>query len=198
MCSRDEHGVNTTEEHPIASYCRQMMAALPQLPIDVWLSLCKDYLGAMAALPPPTQFDLPFLVFRSILDRELYRVDSAAHSELFGGYLLQLKCVNGCRLAQLRTKWCDELCLQQEAMGMLSRSEIQRTVSLYTLAEELELQRVAALCTAVAPQLNASTQCADTDTFCESFGVCTCGSVSGECAQYIGRVDSGRTAAESA
>jgi GTPase SAR1 family protein len=202
MCCRDEHGVSTTEDHPIVSYCRQMMVQLPQLPIDVWLTLCKDYLKAMAALPPPTQFDMPFLVFRTILDRELYRVDTMAHSEAFGGYLLQLHHLNGCRLTQLRTAWCDELCdwCQQETMTMLSRGEMQRTVSLYELAEELELQRAVVICSvAIGLQLNASQQPAVTDTFHDSFGVCKCDSFSGECAQCLGRTDTERrSAAESA
>jgi hypothetical protein len=201
MCSSDAHGLSTTEDHPIVSYCRKMMVQLPQLPIDVWLTLCKDYLRAMTALPPPTEFDMPFLVFRTVLDRELYRVDTMAHSEAFGGYLLQLHHVNGCRLTQLRTAWCDELCdWQQEAMAMLSRAEMQRTVSLYELAKELELQRADVLCSvAVGLQLNASQQLAATNTFHDSFGVCKCDSVSGECAQCFERADTEkRSAAESA
>jgi GTPase SAR1 family protein len=135
MCSRDEHGASMTEDHPIVSYCRQMIVQLHQLPIDVWFTLCKDYLRAMAALPPPTQFDLPFLVFRTTLDRELNRVDSMAHSEAFGGYLLQLKCVNTYGLTHLGFSWYDDL--QQQDMSKLSRTEMQRTVSLYALVEEL-------------------------------------------------------------
>ena len=83
---------------------------------------------------------------------------------------------------------------------MLSRGEMQRTVSLYELAEELELQRAVVICSvAFGLQLNASQQPAVTDTFHDSFGVCKCDSVSGECAQCLGRTDTERrSAAESA
>jgi GTPase SAR1 family protein len=138
-CSRDEHGVSMTEDHPIGSYCRQMRTQLHQLPIDVWLKLCKDYLRKMAALPPPTQFDLPFLVFRTTLDRELNwhtRVDSEAHSEAFK---LQLKCVNAYGLADLSRSWFGDL--QQVDMSKLSRTAMQRTVSLYALVEELVAEK---------------------------------------------------------
>jgi hypothetical protein len=77
---------------------------------------------------------------------------------------------------------------------------MQRTVSLYELAEGLELQRAVVICSvAIGLQLNASQLPAVTDPFHDSCGVCTCDSGSSECAQCLGRTDTERrSAAESA
>jgi predicted GTPase/ubiquitin len=147
------HGVSTTVEHSVVTYCRRTMELLPELPIDVWYTLAKDHLAVLVALRPPAEFDLPFLMFRTTLDRELNRVDFDAHSEAFEGYLLGLKCINLYLLGQLNTVWSPPSpsatpaspvvetrhLLPAEVMATLSlsRDEKRRTVSLYALVMEL-------------------------------------------------------------
>jgi hypothetical protein len=114
-----------------------MMELLPQVTVGAWSALTKAYLEALASLPPPPRFELPFLLFRTTLDRELNRVDVGVHTEAFESYLLGLKCINSCRQTQLQVAWNANLNRVERGVRQLSRDDKRRAMSPFALMMEL-------------------------------------------------------------
>jgi hypothetical protein len=137
MCTTSTHGVSTSADHPLVGYCKSMMELLPQVTVGAWSALTKAYLEALASLPPPPRFELPFLLFRTTLDRELNRVDVGVHTEAFESYLLGLKCINSCRQTQLQVAWNANLNRVERGVRQLSRDDKRRAMSPFALMMEL-------------------------------------------------------------
>jgi GTPase SAR1 family protein len=139
MCTSENHGVSTQADHPLVGYCLWMKKLLPQVPVDAWCNLAKDYMEKLTSLPPPSQFDPAIVVMRTTLDRELNHIDVDIHTEDFESYLLGLKCVNWCGMKRMGEAWSEDLILGQCGVMRLSRDEKRRTVSLFALVLVMEL-----------------------------------------------------------